>query len=102
MENDAVVGYKMDAGVNMDAGDMGQFGMQITEALDKANNLTATVTLDAGIYMSMEFTMTGTYTTTDKAPETTVPEGANVIDLAELLAGSVEEMPADPVPETAA
>lgn len=103
MDNDAVVGYKVDAGVNVDAGDMGQFGMKITEALDKDNNLTATVTLDAGIYMNMEMTMTGSYTTTDQAPETTVPEGANVIDLVDLLASSVEEVPAgEPAPETAA
>ena len=98
MENDAVVGYKADVDLGVDAGDAGQFGVKITESLDKDNHLAASITLDGGVYLNMELTMTGDYTATDKAPETTPPEGANVIDLMDLLASSVEES----TPETAA
>ena len=100
MDKDTVVGYKMEAGLSADAGDMGQFGVQLTEALDKDNHLTASFIVDLGAFMNMEMTMTGDYTATDEAPVTTLPEGANVIDFVELLtqAGSVEE----PAPETAA
>ena len=100
MDKDAVVGYKLEGGLSVDAGDMGQIGLQLTEALDKDNHLTASFTVDLGIFMNMEMTMTGDYTATGKAPVTTPPEGANVIDFVELLtqAGAVEE----PAPETAA
>ena len=103
MENDAVVGYKADVALDVDAGDAGQFGVKITESVDKDNHSTATITLDGGVYLSMDLTMTGDYTTTDEAPELTPPEGANVIDLVELInsaaTGSAES---EPAPETAA
>ena len=99
MVEGAVTAYAMEAGISGTDAEAGTVSMSISESMDADNNQTATVSMDLAGLVSMEFTMTGAYTTTDQTAQTTPPEGATVISLTELLNGAVVE--SQPEAETA-
>ena len=91
MAEDAVVGYALDANLSVTDAEAGTLSMEVSESMDADNNQTSTVSVDMAGVISMEFTGTGTYTATEEAPQTTPPEGAEIISVTELAGTEAPE-----------
>ena len=94
MKDDAVVGYdltmKATSGGDDETG-IPAMAMDMKAGMDADNNMTVSMTLDSNNMLDMSLEMTGSYATTDKAPELTPPADATVIPYEQLLTGTAEQ-----------
>lgn len=91
MDKEAVTGYGMVMNNQVE-----QDGMVVGMIMDMTMNgddMTATITMDAGGLFSGELTMEGGYAPGSAAPVTQPPEGAVVLDLAQMMNASMEGEP---------
>ena len=88
MRNDQVVGYSMDMEVSStmtdEEGNSSTMVMTAEAAVDEEDHMTASYVVEMDPLMSMEFTMTGDYTSTSEAPQLTPPAGATVVPFDQL------------------
>ena len=94
MKDDAVVGYdltmKATSGGDDETG-IPAMAMDMKAGMDADNNMTVSMTLDSNNMLDLSLEMTGSYATTDKAPELTPPADATVIPYEQLLTGTAEQ-----------
>lgn len=100
-KNDKVVGYTMDVKMSMvtdaETGATSEV-MSIQAGMDSKNHMTAEMKMDLAGLMTMNMSIAGDYTATDKAPVVTPPADATVVPFESL--GRQPE-PAEPAPTAA-